>query len=177
AGEPGWNGLTRPRPRTPWPATSRPKGIAADPFGSAASPDEKCFVRLLVFDDLEDDLAIESRGRRIDQGPDRFRRPALLPDDPPEIFDGHPELDDGRGVALRLLHLDLIGVVHQVFREKLDQFLHLHPSADFAVESEAEVRPRKPAFFMSCATVSVGCAPRRSQASTLPRSILMSAGV
>jgi hypothetical protein len=46
--------------------------------------------------------------------------PTLLADHASEIFLCHAQFEDRGGIAVRLLHLDGIGVIHQLPRQKLD---------------------------------------------------------
>src|SRR5207253_885920 len=104
-GAAGWQGRTRTSPRsacaaTIWPTVTRSAGIAS-----------------LLFDDLEDDLAIRARRGGIQDGANRFRRATLFPDDPAQVLLRHLQLEDRRGVTLGLFHLYRVGIVDEVSRE------------------------------------------------------------
>jgi hypothetical protein len=100
------------------PVTS-PRTTRADPWAPAAD-----VASSLVFDDLEDDFSVGPRRRRIENGTDRLRRPTLLSDDPPDVFLGHFQLEDRRGVALCLLDVDRFRVIHELLGYEQDEFLH-----------------------------------------------------
>src|SRR6185369_4075967 len=73
-----------------------------------------CRRRLLVLDDLQNDFAIGARSGGVQNGADGFGGAALFADDAPEILAGHLELEDGRGVTLRLFDLDGVRIVDEV---------------------------------------------------------------
>src|SRR5437016_4320758 len=91
---------------------------------TATVPAAAGVVGSLLFDDLEDDLAIRARRGGIQDGADRLRRATLLPDDAAEVLLRHLQLEDRRRVTLRFLHLHRLGTGDEMLRQKQHQFLH-----------------------------------------------------
>jgi hypothetical protein len=83
----------------------------------------------------------------LHHGPERLRRPALATDHLAPIGRGDAQLEHDRVVVFgELTYLDLVGLVDQSAREKLEQLLQAIPFA-----------------FRSFFTVSLGSAPFLSQ--------------
>jgi hypothetical protein len=76
--------------------------------------------RLPFFDDFENDFAVVSRGRGIQDGPNRLCRSALFADDASEVFFGDFQLHYGRKVTFGLFNFDGVGLINQGFRQMLD---------------------------------------------------------
>src|SRR5574337_272221 len=148
---------TRNSPRMPCVVTIVPSATRASIAAARAAPSG-----LLFLNDFEDDLAIGTRGRRVEDGADGFRGAALLANDAPKVLFGHLEFQHGGRIALGLLHFDGIRVIDQRAGKELYQFLHgvcASPGSGAATGDCSWM----PLFLMSCATVALGRAPRLSQ--------------
>src|SRR5262249_45409776 len=110
-GAPAACGQKRSSPPSPCGLPSSPTATAAGAAGATAGG-----ASSLLFEDLEDDLPVGAGRDGIQDGPDGFGGTPLLADDAPDVFAGDLEFEHRRRVALCLLHLDGVGMIHQLLR-------------------------------------------------------------
>src|SRR5438876_6239078 len=113
----GWYGRTRRTPPSPCAPTTSP--TASQPTSGSVSE-----ALSVLFEDLEDDLAVRAGRRGIQDGADRLGGSTLLADHPAEILLGDLQLEDRRSLALRLPHLDSVRLADELLRQEYNQLLH-----------------------------------------------------
>src|SRR6185503_4617458 len=122
-GAPGWYGLRRSCPRSPW-ALPRSATATAVVSGDTRTSPEAGGGTSPVFDDLEDDLAVRAGRDGIEDRSDRLCGTSLLADHPANVFLGDLELEHRGRVALGFFHLDGLGMIHQLLGQERHQVLH-----------------------------------------------------
>ena len=177
----GLKSRTRSSPRVAWVLTMSPSAIrASEPTGSgvrharrtvgvhggsAPRVGDRYFSSMISRTTLR--LAREAAALRIVRI-DFAVRPCLPMMRPRSSFATFSSNTDAVSPC-DFLHLDGVGVIHQGAGQELDQFLHAGVSPGDAAAMSAPVARAMPLRFMSCATVSEGRAPRRSQSASFSR--------